>query len=128
MNLNKKMRVKVNNWACGPFKNDCIEYGRSWISPDKKFAILEVWKDELYLAVKVVVYRVDEDRENICICDFLEQYRPYYYDECSIRLYSADFSHMEDGYFKLVCEELEYYREKNRRFVFDREKYNLRKN
>lgn len=90
------MKVKILNWN-SPFNRDgFIDVANLWVSPDGMFAIIERFREELFVSARII-----EDSVDGYICDFVGEYSPYY-RSIDARFYSVDWDYMKYGFCKLV--------------------------
>lgn len=112
------MEVMILNWASRYNKDDFILVPRVWVSPDEKYIVIERFRDELYVAARIVTKAGDG-----WIAEFEECYAPRC-DSIDLRGWSVDWSCMQYGFCKLRCFEMESgFDGTVHRFYFDRALY-----
>lgn len=113
------MKIRILNFEHKYNNPDGVDSIKEWISPDEKYAIVEVFYPENFVAGKIekldmekgemTLYRIDE------LCTDT--------DDVDLRFYSVDWSDMPNGFFKLRSRSVESYKVKSYRFYFDPELY-----
>ncbi len=112
------MNVMILNWDSIYNRDDFISVPNVWISPDEKYLVIERFRDELFVSARVVTKAGDG-----WIADFEECYEPPHHS-IDLRGYRVDWSHMEYGFCKLQCFEMESgFDGTVHRFYFDRALY-----
>ena len=113
-------RVKIKGWMKCPYKikdDKYIEVPEIWYSPEQQYAVLELFKKEVYVAVKV-----DNIDENGLICSYVDRYEDW--DCCGdLKSYSVEWW-LKYGFAKLHCSAMESgFDGTIKRFYFDKKLY-----
>lgn len=114
------VKVRINNWNSIYNENRShFDVKQAWYSPDKKYAVLEIWTDELFVFGKLI-----DENEEIISLDYIDSFSGYFLDEVDFRTFWVEWGCMQYGFCKLVCRELESGRmHRAKRFYFDPELY-----
>lgn len=113
------MTIKILNFKHPCYNQSGIDAIKTWISPDKRYAVAGIFRGGYYVAGKVIEY---DDSHDTLIIDFVD---------CLSRsddVYifggiNVDWSYMKYGFCKLICWNIETNQYRNSRFYFDPELY-----
>ena len=112
--------VKINGWDQCPYHfraDGYISVPEIWYSPDGKYAVVELFRGEVYVAV-----RVQEVNETWLICAYVDRYEDWNV-EVDFRGYSVEWW-LSCGFAKLHCFGMESgFAGTVKRFYFDRQLY-----
>lgn len=95
------MKVKILNWNSLHNRDGYIDIANMWISPDGMYAIIERFRAELFVSVRII-----ENSTDGYICDFIKEYFPYY-RSIDARFYEVDWDCMKYGFCKLLRFDME---------------------
>lgn len=114
------MKVRIFNWDSSCNENrQYFDVREVWLSPDKKYAVIEIWKDELFVFGKMI-----EENEEIISLDYIDSFPGYFLEEIDYRNFWVEWDCMQYGFCKLVCAEMESGRmHRAKRFYFDSDLY-----
>lgn len=112
--------VKISGWDKCPYhieEDKYISVSKIWDSPDKKYAVLELFKREVYVAVKV-----DEISDAGVSCTYVDRYEDWDW-YCDYKSYSVEWW-LQYGFAKLHCFAMESgFDGTVKRFYFDKKLY-----
>ena len=122
------MKVQINNLKPGVFTRDEIEAAlnaeKIFMEPQKRYAVIEVYKKELYIAVNVL--NIDDEK---IVVEYFDYFR-WEIDIPMLMSFSVDWSCIDYGFCKLIQWAPEMYNQFGgtfshtaKRFYFDVELY-----
>ena len=114
------MKARIINWNsnCNEI-HPYFDVKEAWHSPDNKYVVVEIWKDELFVFGKLI-----EENDEMISLDYIDSFSGYFLEEIDYRRYWVEWDCMQYGFCKLVCAEMESGRmHRAKRFYFDPELY-----
>ena len=109
------MKVKVLN-SKAITSDEFVNIHDFWVSPDERYAIIEVYVDELFLVVEVIL----NSEDSMTVRTIRER---WHMNEPDIFRYKVDWSCMKYGFCKLDTRSMESDETKTERFYFDPDLY-----
>lgn len=94
-------KVIIMNWLSKYAKDGYIDAYDIHYSPDKSYAVVELLKQELFIAV-----HIRENNDEVLIGEYMDSYKENS-SVVDLRRFSFDWSHTEYGFVILNCWELE---------------------
>ena len=92
------MRVMIHNLkkgiGCG--NKDTFDVPNVFMEPEHRYAVVEVFHNELYVAVKII-----SNENDLLICEYVDHYSEFD-DEVMLKKFSVDWECIKYGFCKLI--------------------------